>query len=96
MKINGIKCDCGRILFSRARHDLHRCPCGKSYVDGGFDYIRCGWDPSISPPPTVEFELDVTFEQLYNDWNNVIDKFGTIEVEDQGNLEIRELSTGEK
>lgn len=43
-KVNGIKCGhCGDILFSRSRHDMRWCSCGKSAIDGGRDYIKtCG------------------------------------------------------
>jgi hypothetical protein len=39
-----IKClKCGQILHSMYRHDFQKCNCeNESFVDGGFDYTRCG------------------------------------------------------
>lgn len=90
MKIQGIKCYCGRVLFSRTRHDFRRCKCNETYVDGGFDYIRYGWKGE-TPPPTVEFELDVNATQLHEDWNEYEDKYGIIEVDDQSEMDIKEV-----
>lgn len=46
------KC-CGTILESRHRHDFRRCACRKVYVDGGNDYLRCGW-PGGNPNDYIE------------------------------------------
>lgn len=41
MKINYIECkECSDVLFSFNRHDYKQCTCGKSFIDGGFDYSR--------------------------------------------------------
>jgi hypothetical protein len=38
-----VKCrKCGDIITHT--HDLVRCKCGAIFVDGGSDYMRCGWD----------------------------------------------------
>lgn len=37
---SGICKKCGDHFFSSYRHDYASCKCGKSFTDGGFDYIR--------------------------------------------------------
>ncbi len=50
--------------------------CGEIAVDGGFDYFKVCY-PKISPQ-TIKLEIDATKQELYNDWNKRIDKFGII------------------
>lgn len=39
----GIQCpNCMDIVVSLHRHDFRSCGCGKTFIDGGFDYTRCG------------------------------------------------------
>jgi hypothetical protein len=33
---------CGELLESRTVHDFVECKCGKSFVDGGDEYMRLG------------------------------------------------------
>lgn len=36
-----VKCTlCGEVIESKHRHDYKTCGCGKTFVDGGNDYIR--------------------------------------------------------
>ena len=47
MKIikNRARCKkCGDIIESTDRHDIKSCRCGAIIVDGGYDYIRRGFD----------------------------------------------------
>jgi len=68
---------CKAEMFSRARHDYHGCKCG-TFVDGGFDYLRYGW-PNGTDKPTSRIRYVVaTRQELYDDWNQRIDKFGFI------------------
>lgn len=47
---HGTKCNaCGDRIFSNYRHDFVTCRCGKTFIDGGFDYRRGGFDPEIGP-----------------------------------------------
>lgn len=40
----GIQClNCKEKIFSNYRHDFKYCKCGDCFVDGGFDYLRCGF-----------------------------------------------------
>lgn len=32
--------ECGDIIESTHRHDFKECSCGKTFIDGGNDYIR--------------------------------------------------------
>ena len=81
MKIQAIQCPvCKAVIYSRARHDFHWCPCGEAggvFIDGGFDYMRCG-GPDLATIQHVEVEVVTSRDELYNDWNLRINKFGTI------------------
>ena len=82
MKVNAIRCkNCNTIIYSRAEHDFHWCPCGRCAVDGGFDYFKIvgnreDWE-------VVDFDVleDVPVGEakniLYSDWNFNENKFGT-------------------
>lgn len=77
MKVYAMQCqDCGDIIYSRAGHDFRNCTCGKIFVDGGFDYCRRGF--TDKPPIPVEKKIKATKQQMYDDWNNKIDKYGLI------------------
>lgn len=79
MKISAIKClKCGDKIFSRARHDFHGCGCQDCFIDGGFDYLKISGDNF----EIVEIDVDVSKEELYNDWNKGIDKHGVIKNEE--------------
>lgn len=79
MKIKAVKCSgCQDVIFSRATHDHHACSCGKTFIDGGFEYVRSGWADDISQPIHVDIDVDATKERLYQDWNSGADKFGII------------------
>jgi len=76
MKVSAIKCiNCGDIIFSRARHDCRGCTCGAIFIDGGFDYVRVGGQ---ALPKIFEFESKRTKKQLYDDWNDMKDKYGLV------------------
>ena len=78
MKVKAITCsECGDTIYSRARHDMRWCSCGRLFVDGGFDYLRLG-GPAIEEIAVEDVEVDATEEELYNDWNEKVDKFGRI------------------
>lgn len=34
--------ECEDIIESKHRHDFVKCKCGKSFIDGGSDYLRAG------------------------------------------------------
>lgn len=64
-------------MYSRAVHDFHGCKCG-TFVDGGFDYLRAGWADGCMAPKTRTRYVNATRQQLFDDWNRRIDKFGFI------------------
>ena len=79
MKIYGIQCpSCKDIIFSRARHDFRFCSCGETAIDGGFDYTKVSFNEKYSVPKSIELEMSVTREQLYQDWNKKTDKYGVL------------------
>lgn len=77
VKVKGVIClKCRDTVFSRARYDFRRCTCEAIAVDGGFDYLRVlgnGRDFNY-----VELVLDVSKEELYDDWNKKKDEYGMI------------------
>lgn len=47
---HGVRCRrCRDRIFSNHRHDFVRCKCGATFIDGGFDYLRGGFDPAVGP-----------------------------------------------
>ena len=58
MKVKGIECPkCKDRIWSRHRHDFRKCKCGAVFVDGGRDYMRCGWETEEAPA-VVEIDTD--------------------------------------
>ena len=79
VKVNCIQCpECKDIIYSRARHDYHGCTCGKVQIDGGFCYLKFGWNPSIPRPKPFKKFIKSSKFNLYADWNLMKNKFGTI------------------
>jgi hypothetical protein len=77
--VNAIECPtCHDIIFSRAHHDFHYCTCGETFIDGGFDYTRYG-GKDLSLIQHHELEIDATEQELYDDWNKRVNKYGTIQ-----------------
>jgi hypothetical protein len=76
-RVSTVTCpQCQTEIYSRARHDYHACYCGKTIVDGGFDYLRYGWAAG-GPKPKVRIRyIAATRQELQDDWNARKDKFG--------------------
>jgi len=68
---------CDDTIFSRARHDFIWCSCGNCGIDGGFEYVRTSWKTG-GMPKHKRIKVLATRQQLYDDWNNRVDKFGLI------------------
>jgi len=72
MKTHGIKCPkCKDVIFSRAKHDLHYCTCGKVFVNGGFVKFVYGCDSDIFDEiEKVEIDIgdDIMEYNLTNLW----------------------------
>lgn len=74
----------GEIIFSRARHDYRTTKDGKCFIDGGFDYARCGgFDCEIVP-----IEIKQSTSELFNDWHYCKDKYGYISPKEAKNIKI--------
>lgn len=44
IKVTGLECPiCENKIWSKYTHDFRYCECGYCFVDGGRDYMRCGW-----------------------------------------------------
>lgn len=77
-RVNTIVCpSCNVEMYSRAHHDFHGCKCG-TFVDGGFSYMRYGWPNGFDRPVAKIRYVAATRQDLYDDWNKRIDKFGFI------------------
>ena len=83
IKVRARKCpNCKDIIYSRANYDFRSCNCGEISVDGGFSSYggRVLWKNQV--PEYVELEVKSTIEELYEDWNSHIDKFGLVKCSD--------------
>ena len=79
--VNTITCPkCHDTIYSRATHDFHKCSCGAIAIDGGFEYMRMSYAIDIVADDVKhgELELQLTKQELYNDWNKQTDKYGII------------------
>lgn len=44
---HGVRClACDTDIYSNSRHDFVPCACDALFIDGGFDYMRVGFDPN--------------------------------------------------
>jgi len=76
-KVSAFECEkCGDIIYSRDTHDFHYCTCGDIAIDGGFDYVKVSYKTKM--PKLVFKHISATKKELFNDWNNRINKFGVI------------------
>ena len=77
MKVTAVQCNhCRDVIYSRARHDMRWCSCGKTAIDGGSEYVRLMGDIYELEP--YNLIVDATQGELYNDWNRSEDRFGLI------------------
>lgn len=78
IKVNALTCPkCGDTIYSRARHDFRNCTCCGIFIDGGFDYMKCG-GKLIKQAKVIKLQIEATKKELYNDWNTKKDLFGRI------------------
>lgn len=57
--VKGIKCPkCDDVIWSRSEHDLRKCKCKASFVDGGRDYLRIGGAAAIEQRCIVDIPLE--------------------------------------
>ncbi len=70
---------CREIIFSRARHDCRSCKCGSIFIDGGFDYVKIGYDTYHGKrPKIIQKWVKQTKDELFADWNSGEDRYGKI------------------
>jgi hypothetical protein len=55
---HGVECPgCHDRLFSNSRHDFVSCSCNATFIDGGFDYQRGGFDPKVGVGTPITREV---------------------------------------
>jgi len=55
---DAVQCgECGQVIYSVYRHDMHYCKCGACFIDGGKDYVRSGWTTGKARP--IHGKLDL-------------------------------------
>lgn len=76
-RVTTVTCPCcDDEIYSRAHHDFRRCGCGDVFADGGFEYVRFGFAKDMPKKRIRHVKASKT--ELFDDWNNHGDKFGTI------------------
>ena len=79
LEVASVKCPiCEDVIFSRARHDMRFCTCGKTTIDGGFDYVKLSFSSQQKPLEITKLPIKQTKAELFQDWNSKSDKFGLI------------------
>ena len=69
MFIDAVEClRCGDTMYSRSKHDMRACYCGDVHITA----------VSEKRSKKTRIKVDVTESQLYDDWNNRVDKYGLI------------------
>ena len=78
MKLKAIHClSCNDAVYSRAEHDFRECSCGSVNAGGGRTYFKYDHCPGAEFE-IVEFIVSASLDDLYDDWNNMIDDYGII------------------
>lgn len=81
-KVWTITCpQCEIEMYSRAPHDYRICGCSnQTMVDGGFSgYVRYGGNQLEQLEKSLRYRfIKASKQELYDDWNKRINKFGTI------------------
>lgn len=76
-QVDAVVCDsCGDTIFSRARHDMRWCGCKSVAIDGGFDYFKISGN--LVRFRRIRISVTASKNQLYDDWNQNINKYGII------------------
>lgn len=64
----GVQCGkCEEKLFSMWVHDFHFCKCGETFIDGGYDYVRCGWH-TLRPKNVYRLEEIPKQKPIEQEW----------------------------
>ena len=78
MLVNTVECkECNTIVYSRTKEDVRECQCGRVMVSGGQTHFKY----EIVPDTHYEIKkvnINADVHVLYEDWNNMQDRFGLI------------------
>jgi len=92
--VNAVTCPkCKWTIYSRAHHDFHWCSCKEVAIDGGFDYVKLNF--TTEKPPVIRILVEATRQDLYYDWNQGTEKFGSLPPDAVLNLAPPEETTDE-
>ena len=80
MLVRAVHCEeCNTTVYSRASEDLRECQCGRVRVYGGFlSHFKYDIMGKKTKYKTIKMEIQATPEDLYDDYENMEDKFGLV------------------
>ena len=78
--VRAIHCEeCNTTVYSRASEDLRECRCGRVRVYGGFlSHFKYDIIEKKTKYKTIKMEIKATPDDLYDDYENMEDRFGLI------------------
>ena len=85
MLVRAVHCEeCNTTVYSRATEDLRECECGRVRVYGGFlTHFKYDIKDKKTKYRTLRMNIQATPDDLYDDYENMEDKFGLIKKETQ-------------
>ncbi|MCP3924969.1 MAG: hypothetical protein GY714_20520 [Desulfobacterales bacterium] len=76
--VNALHCfNCDSIVFSRAIDDIKACSCKSVFIKGGREQSKIRIEAG-AVYENISYEIFVSDEELFNDWNNKNNKYGLI------------------
>ena len=82
LTVNAIEClNCGDKIFSRTGQDFRQCDCKNVSVEGGLKHFKYNISP-LADFAIKKIKVDLTINELYDDWNSMNDRYGLIKRED--------------
>ena len=80
VKIKAVKCqNCEDVVFSRTDEDFRECSCGSVNASGGQTHFKAESVPNAKHK-VVEVNLNLSMEDLYDDWDQMTDNYGVISI----------------
>jgi len=80
VKIKAVECQsCGDVIFSRTDEDFRECSCGSVNASGGQTHFKAESVPNAEHK-VVEVNLNLSMEDLYDDWDQMTDNYGVISI----------------
>ena len=85
MLVRAIHCEeCNTTVYSRASEDLRECECGRIRVYGGcMSHFKYDIKDKKAKYRTIKIDIQATPNDLYDDYENMEDRFGLIKKETQ-------------